>query len=570
MSKPVPRDPLREDFRNFLFVVWKHLNLPTPTKRQYEIAEYLQHGPKRKMVRGFRGVAKSWITYAYVCWRLYCNPQLNILVISASKSKADEFASFVKRLITEIECLQFLLPSGDQRWSSVSFDVGPAEADPNPSVKSAGITGQITGSRADEIIADDVESPDNAQTQAMREKLSEKIKEFDSILKPGADSRITYLGTPQTEQSIYDRLPDRQFGVRIWPARYPDHKQRLKYADRLCPGIVKELDENPGLVGHTTDPERFPDMDLAEREASIGRSTFLLQFMLDTSGADGDRYPLKLRDLLIAPLDADNGPEKVVWAATPEWECKDLPNVGIAPDRLYRPVPLPGINYLPYTGAVMVIDPAGRGQDETSYAVIKTLNGFLFLLDAGGFAPGHGYTDVTLEGLAKIAARYKVNRIIIEANFGDGMFSKLLQPHLMRVHPVTVEEVKQNIQKERRICDTLEPVIQSHRLVVNADLIDRDYQSTQSYSTEYHQRYQLFFQMTRITRDRGALAHDDRLDAVAIGVAYFAATMAADTEKKVEASRDKLMQEELRKFMAHAIGRKPTPMLYACHREDDR
>jgi hypothetical protein len=178
-------DPLR-DFRNFLFVVWSHLNLPAPTKRQYEIADFLQTCPnKRRMVQAFRGVGKSWITCAYVCWRLYCDPQLNILVVSASKGKADEFVSFTKRLITEIDPPPTPSPGRqDQRWSTILFDVGPAEADPNPSVKSAGITGQITGSRADEIIADDIETPDNSMTQAMREKLAEKIKEFDSILKP--------------------------------------------------------------------------------------------------------------------------------------------------------------------------------------------------------------------------------------------------------------------------------------------------------------------------------------------------------------------------------------------------
>ena len=44
--------------------------------------------------------------------------------------------------------------------------------------------------------------------------------------------------------------------------------------------------------------------------------------------------------------------------------------------------------------------------------------------------------------------------------------------------------------------------IQSHRLVVNADLVQKDFESTQQYSIEHHQRYQLFFQLTRITRDK--------------------------------------------------------------------
>lgn len=556
------KDPLRDDFRNFLFVVWSHLNLPPPTKRQYEIASYLQNGPKRKMVRGFRGVAKSWITCAYVCWRLYCDQQLNILIVSASKMKADEFNRFIQRLILEMDILAHLRPRSDQRWSSVSFDVNGCDADPNPSCKSAGITGQITGTRADEIIADDIETGDNALTQGMREKLSEKVREFDAIIKPGESTRITYLGTPQTEASIYDQLPNRGYGVRIWPARYPDPKTRAKFGDRLSPGILEELDANPQLAGHSTEPTRFTDMDLSEREASWGRSGFALQFMLDTSFADADRYPLKLRDLVVCHLDGENAPEKVVWAASPELVINDLPNVGIQPDRFYRPVPLPNINYLPYTGAVMSIDPAGTGKDETTYCIVKTLHGLLFLLDAGGFPPGSGHSEETLEGLARLAERWRVNKIIIEANFGDGMFSKLLQPKLTARYPVGVEEIKHNTAKERRICDTLEPVIQSHRLVVNADLIDKDFNSTQGYGLEHPQRYQLFFQLTRITRDRGALAHDDRLDALAMAVGYWSKALAVETEKVVAANREKLMQKELERYLAHAIGSKPQGMVF--------
>lgn len=64
-------DPrLTSNFKNFLFMVWHHLALPPPTPVQYDIAEYLQHGPKRKMVQAFRGVGKSWITSALVCWLL--------------------------------------------------------------------------------------------------------------------------------------------------------------------------------------------------------------------------------------------------------------------------------------------------------------------------------------------------------------------------------------------------------------------------------------------------------------------------------------------------------------------
>jgi hypothetical protein len=102
--------------------------------------------------------------------------------------------------------------------------------------------------------------------------------------------------------------------------------------------------------------------------------------------------------------------------------------------------------------------------------------------------------------------------------------------------------------------------------VVNADLIRKDFESTQSYSVEHRHRYQLFFQLTRITRDKGALAKDDRLDALAMAVAYWAKAMSVETEKVVQQNRDKLMQKELERYLQYAIGRKPTGSLYATTR----
>jgi hypothetical protein len=87
------------DFRNFVWWLWKKLGLPAPTLIQYDIAKYLQSGPRRRMIQAFRGVGKSWITAAYVIWRLLKNVNERILVVSASKDRADAFSIFVKRLI---------------------------------------------------------------------------------------------------------------------------------------------------------------------------------------------------------------------------------------------------------------------------------------------------------------------------------------------------------------------------------------------------------------------------------------------------------------------------------------
>lgn len=538
------------DFRNVLYLVWEYLwnagaitaKRPDPTAVQYDIAHYLQHGPRRKVIEAFRGVGKSWITSAYVCWRLMMNPNLNFLVVSASKDRSDQFTIFTKRLISEMPLFHHLKPKDGQRNSNIAFDVGPAGISHSPSVKSVGITGQLTGSRADEIIADDVESLNNSLTQFMRDQLAERIKEFDAILKPGG--RITFLGTPQTEMSIYQQLGMRGYEIRIWPARTPQDTD--KYAGRLAP-MIMSLVEQGKPSGTPTDPARFTHEDLLEREASYGRSGFALQFMLDTSVSDQDRYPLKLSDLIVMPLDTRMAPVKVVWSSGPEYIINDVPTVGLSNDRFYRPMWV-AQDMAEYTGSIMYVDPSGRGADETAYAVTKMLHGWIYLVDAGGFTGG--YSEETLQKLAMKAKEHSVNVVQAEPNFGDGMFIELFKPVLLKTHQCRLEEADRvNTQKERRIIDTLEPVLNQHRLVVDHRLIKRDY------DTAPNPAYSLFYQLTRITKDKGALKHDDRLDAVEGAVRYWLTQMAQDTERAAELHREEALKKELEKFMEGIMGR---------------
>lgn len=529
------------DFRNFLFLVWKHLNLPDPTPIQYDMADYLQGGPRRMVIQAFRGVGKSYITCAYVVHQLLLDPDKKFMVVSASKSRADDFSTFSQQIITQLPICQHLIAKDTQRWSKIAFDVGPAMASGSPSVKSVGISGQLTGSRADIIIADDVEVPNNSATQMMREKLGESVKEFDAVLKP--DGRVIYLGTPQCEMSLYEELRGRGYQLRIWPARYPSEALRAKYSDRLAPLVSEALDDDEALLGTPTDSLRFDDEDLTERELSYGRSGFALQFMLDTSLSDGDKYPLKVSDLIVMGVDNDKAPEKVVWGKSVP--IQDLPNLALSGDRFYGPVETLG-DWLDYTGSVLAIDPSGRGQDETAYAVVKMQNGILYVKDAGGLKGGYG--PETLQALAYIAKQYNVNYTIIESNFGDGMFTELLKPVFNRVHPCSMEEVRHSKQKELRIIDTLEPVMNQHRLVIDPKVLEKDWKSVQHYPPEKASRYTLIHQMTRISKDRGALGHDDRLDALAIAVAYWVEQMASDADKEMAVRKEDTFMQELEKF----------------------
>ena len=531
-----------KDFRNFLFLVWKQLNLPQPTPIQYEIADYMQHGPKRAVIQGFRGVGKSWICSAFVVHQLLLDPSKNILVVSASKTRADDFSTFTLRLIHEASFLQHLAPGDKQRFSKISFDVGPAPASHAPSVKSLGITSQLTGSRADIIVADDVEVPNNSATQMMRDKLSEQVKEFDAIIKPDEESKILFLGTPQCEDTVYRSLQERGYDTKIWPAQYiTQSKNNLTYNDNVSQLCVSTEKENK-----STEPLRFSDIDLADRKVSYGSAGFALQFMLDSKLSDVEKYPLKINDLLVMSLDNELAPEKVVWANDPalEWDST-VPNVGMTGDRFHRPFKVLG-DHIPYTGSVMSIDPAGRGKDETGFAICKMLNGFLYVPAAGGLQGG--YSEETLKYLCVLAKEHNVNTIIVESNFGDGMFVELIKPILTKVHPCTIEEVRHSTQKERRIIDTLEPVMAGHKLVIDPEVIKSDFRTAQEYSQESSLKYQLIYQLSRLTRDRGAITHDDRLDALSIAIAYWTEQMAQDASQKMEDRKEDLLREELQRF----------------------
>jgi hypothetical protein len=533
-----------KDFRNFMYIVWKHLNLPDPTPVQYDMADYIQNCPRRAIIEAFRGVGKSYITAAFVVHQLLLDPQKKFMVVSASKQRADDFSTFTQRLILELPICQHLIATSEQRWSKIAFDVRPALASGSPSVKSVGITGQLTGSRADIIIADDIEVPNNSMTQMMREKLSEAVKEFDAVLKP--DGKILYLGTPQCEMSLYNTLTERGYKMRVWTARYPSIEDAEKaYGNRLAPTLWDAMHEAESpLDGNPVDPMRFDDEDLMERELSYGRSGFALQFMLDTSLSDTDRYPLKLSDLMVMSIDKDKAPEKLVYGVMKE--IKELPNVGLGGDKYFAPEATIG-DYVDYDGSVLVIDPSGRGQDETAYAVVKMLNGYLYVADCAGIQGG--YSETTLTKLCNIAKEHKVNVVLIESNFGDGMFTELLKPFLKKIYPVTTEEVRHSKQKELRIIDTLEPVMNQHKLIIDPKVIQKDYDSVQHHPPEKAQRYMLTYQMTRVTKQRGALAHDDRLDALAMGVAYWVEQMAADVDMEMKERKEELLMNELDKFV---------------------
>lgn len=526
-------DKARENFWAFVYIVWKSIGLPKPTPIQVDIAQFLQNPPSdRVIIQGFRGVAKSFLTCAYAVWRLWSDRDLKVLIVSASSDRADANARFIKSIIHTIPFLEDMKADKTQLDTQNLFSVGGAKADISPSVKSVGITGQITGTRADLLISDDVEVPKNSGTQLQRDKLAEAVKEYDAILKP--NGQIIYLGTPQNEASLYNTLQQRGYITRIWPVLYPESQvERESYGGNLAPFIAQRYDSDPEKwAGKPTDPERFDDIEIAKRKLSYGRAGFALQFMLNTNLSDYEKYPLKVSDLIVEELDMHETSTKWSWANGIQQRLQDIPCVAMKGDMYYAPLSR-SPETMPYTGTVMAIDPSGRGKDESSYAIMKSLNGYLFLMDVGGFE--EGYSDLTLTKMAQLAKFWEVNEVVVEANFGDGMFTKVMTPIFSKIHPCVITEVKNTKQKELRIIDTLEPVLMRHKLIVNRSVIENDYRRYES-----NQAYSLIYQMTRMCRDKNAIAHDDRLDAVTMATSYWLDNMDVDSDRLPEVSEMEL------------------------------
>jgi hypothetical protein len=129
--------------------------------------------------------------------------------------------------------------------------------------------------------------------------------------------------------------------------------------------------------------------------------------------------------------------------------------------------------------------------------------------------------------------RWNPDKLIIEKNMGHGAYTQVLLP-LLRAKGClcAVEDVFETGQKELRIIETIEPVMGRGSLVIDEDVLANDWASTAHQPTDKRQLFTLMFQFTKVTRDRGALVKDDRLDALAGAIAYFIGALGQDAQRK--------------------------------------
>jgi len=510
LGPPIMSDPIREDFRNFLYVAWEFLGYDH-NDLQFDIAHYLQHGPDRKMITAMRGAGKSVIDAAFAAWTLLCNPDATIICVSAASNRSREFIRFTRKLL-EMEICQHLRPrvtAGD-RDGADRFDCGARTVvDKNPSVAAYGINAMITGIHVDVIIADDIETRNNSLTVDARDKLYTQCLEFESVLNPGGI--IVYLGTPQSVSSVYLRLA-KHYELRKWPARYPDLNDPTY--DLISPMLKDKMAKGLVKVGDPTFPEKFDDLLLTEREAIMGPTEWQLQMMLNTQLADSMKYPLKASDFIVFDISGDMAPRQISWGTSNKL---NVPCSGLDGDRFFGPIYVDP-QFIDTSTRWMYVDPAGKGGDETGISIGSTINGYVYVHLATGIPGGHD--DKSMQRIAEIASSYGVSRIVIEPNYGDGMFTKALIPHVNRICAKTsVEDAKRVLsQKELRIIGALEAPMANHRIVIS-EKVARD--------------EEFIFQLTHITRDSGCLRHDDRLDAFAGLIMLYKDQIQVDVDSKI-------------------------------------
>lgn len=192
------------DYYNFMDVWNRYINMTTPTHHQNImnfLVDVLENKPHRGLLTAFRHSGKSTVVGIFVACVLYMRPNTRILVLSAETTLAARMVNHIRNILENHPLCVDMIPKNKKEWASGRITINRSVGIREPSVICQGIHGNITGSRADLIICDDVEVPNTCNTAQKREMLRERLRELDFILSP--NGTMIYIGTPHTTDTIY-------------------------------------------------------------------------------------------------------------------------------------------------------------------------------------------------------------------------------------------------------------------------------------------------------------------------------------------------------------------------------
>jgi hypothetical protein len=232
-----------------------------------------------------------------------------------------------------------------------------------------------------------------------------------------------------------------------------------------------------------------------------------------------NRYPLRLKDLIVHQVDTFKAPVSVSWGTKDHngsTRCA-IPSLGLGDDGMYGPVMIDN-HWSEYEGQTRAaIDPAGRGDDKTGLAIASALAGMVWVKAVHGLVGGA--SEERLTEIVKLLRKHNAKEVLLETNndvYGayQSMLQTVIQKHILKpnqdpMYPkgwnCTIKTLHSTSMKETRIIQTLEPVISGHRLVIDPSCLQPE---------EDEMENELQFQLTRICNERNCLREDGKIDAL--------------------------------------------------------
>lgn len=174
-----------------------------------------------------RGTGKSKIAQGYVAWLALHNPDMRIIIVSDSDSKARLFLNTIKNVLEYSPIIEEYY--GDvkgETWTEHAITIkGRKFIQTEPTVMSVGSgSGRVTGLHCTTLLLDDIESFDSARSEVKRKRLQDWYK---TTLSPVlmADGSTMVCATRYHQVDIYQMLLDEfNFNQLILPAIDKDGK----------------------------------------------------------------------------------------------------------------------------------------------------------------------------------------------------------------------------------------------------------------------------------------------------------------------------------------------------------
>lgn len=423
MTKPVI------DFSLFLVIWNQQQNMRTPVIH-LQMADWLQgaleQGERRLLLQAFRSSGKSTITGLYAAWRLLCDPSLRIIVLAADMDLARKMVRNVKKIIERHPLTKHLKPAQADQWGADRFTIMRDIEMRDPSMMAKSVQTNLTGSRADMMICDDVEVPNTCDSAGKRADLRERLGEIDYVLVPNGTQ--LYIGTPHHYHSIYADVARAELDE---DAPFLDGFKRLS---------IPLLDAR----GRCAWPERYDEDDITRIKRMTGPNKFASQMQL-------------------VPVNITEG--RLDMAALSFYDAEAIYQKELA---------LLHIGGKKMVSASAYWDPAlGRGGDASVVAVVFTdADGAYYLHHLAYIrTDDHSTEDEATQqcrAVASIMKRFQLPFITVEIN-GIGRFlPNILRRELANAHaPTKVRELSNSRNKELRILEAFDAVLAARLLHIH-------------------------------------------------------------------------------------------------------